>query len=120
MAGWSKFRLDKFHLNQDLRAQQNLMRGTIRKSNHLILDRRTVARTYGVDNTTIHRRFMQMFTDDIVRLLVGSRNMAGYLTWMLINRADKRKYQRWLIAGAAQSVLNNQWFEHRCEEVYRF
>ncbi len=61
-----------------------LMRCLVRKSNHLIFNRRTITRTCTFNIAIVHRRTIKTLTNNIVGLLIGISDMARHLLRMFI------------------------------------
>jgi len=59
--------------------EKNVMAGLIRELDHLVLDRRTIARPFGTDDAGIQRRAMEVVADDAVRFFVRVRDPARQL-----------------------------------------
>src|SRR4029077_20836269 len=68
---------------QSLGLQENLMPVALGKPNHLVFNRRTVTRADAVDLPRIHRRQMQVLTDDRMRRRGGRSYVA-----IALRRAD--------------------------------
>ena len=69
------------------------MRVLLGKSNNFVLDRRAVSRADTVNMSAIHRRFVQVGPDDLVRFSVGMRDATSDLPRLRFLRKERKHYR---------------------------
>src|SRR5690606_15350105 len=79
--------------------QEDLMRGLVGKTHHLVLDRRAIARADTLDLAAVHRRAVQRASDDLVGAFAGVGDPARPLFGMLIAAAEETEDRARVVAG---------------------
>src|SRR3954468_2236700 len=87
-AGGNSIRID-FMGRQPLRLEEDLMRRLVCESRDLVLNRWTIAGTHSFDDACKHRRSIETFANDGVRIVIGMRYPTRQLRWVLLGRAQK-------------------------------
>ncbi len=82
---------------QPLGLDENLVRSLVREPNNLVLNRRTVAGPYPLNDAGEHRRSISRRTNDLVRPLVCLRNETINLLGVLTGPPQKREHGYGLI-----------------------
>jgi hypothetical protein len=84
---------------QTLRLDEHLVAVLVGEANHLVFDRRAVARTGTLDLAGVHRRLVQVRADQLVRLLGGPGDVAQALPRVLVAAAKEGEHRTRLVAG---------------------
>ena len=83
---------------QPLRLDENLVRSLVGKAHDLVFNGRTVARPHTFDRAGVHRRAVEATADDVVRALVGVRDVARHLARMIFDAPHEGKHRQRFVA----------------------
>ena len=89
---------------QPFRFEENLMFGFIGKPNHLILDRRAIARTAAINLPAIHRCAMQIIADDFMGFFGRVRHIARDLRYRNFIVQERKRIWR-VITGLLNKAM---------------
>ena len=83
---------------ETFRFDEDLVRGLVGETHHLVLDRWAIARADALDLTTVKRRTIKPATDDLMRALARMRDPAAHLGRMVRTRSHKREQRCGIVA----------------------
>ena len=99
-----------------LRLQKNLVAFLLGETHHLVLDRRTIARPDPFDDAAIHRRLIEVSSDDLVGSGVGVGDPAGELFHVELRVAPWVQSEK-VVRALDQGVCHETELRHRVVAV---